>query len=239
MPDAHDVNDHKVRGDLLTADDWNALARLAKYDPPQSGDDELIPFELYDDIAPSETDKDAWILKADLTRDTDADKIHVSDGILGDVRALGSNTKTGGTPATGARGYAVVGPDGDNQIVSIQRLANSCRAVAKGAIAGSTGTVDAVTVMDDGQSPVANTTTAELAVTNPWNFYLADNALCQIIRNGSGWDITNTPLVTQDFDTGNDVDGLNLTHTWREVRVNATETEQGPTSWHLGDDCSA
>ena len=44
MPVAHDVPDHKVRGDILTADDWNALARLAKLDQPQGGGDEDPPW---------------------------------------------------------------------------------------------------------------------------------------------------------------------------------------------------
>lgn len=179
MPDAHDVH-FKQRGDFLTADDWNALARLAKYAPPQSGGDELIPFELKEDITPGATDKDAWILKDDLTRDEDADTIHVSDGILGDVRALGSTTKIGATPSTGARGYAVVGPDGDNQIVSIQRKAKMI--VVANTASGHTAVTSATTsftaeltrVCDDGQNPLVGAATS-LTVTNP-GFEIDDNA---------------------------------------------------------------
>jgi hypothetical protein len=196
MPDAHDVNDHKVRGDLLTADDWNALARLAKLDRPASGGDELIPFELYEDIAPSETNKDAWILKDDLTRDTDADKIHVSDGILGDVRALGSNTKTGGTPATGARGYAVVGPDGDNQIVAIQRkakmivVANTASGHAAVTSATTSFTATLTRVCDDGQNPLVGAATS-LTVTNP-GFEIDDNlADITCIQDGATYRIVD------------------------------------------------
>jgi hypothetical protein len=117
-------------------------------------------------------------------------------------------------------------------------LARVCRGAAKAAISGSTGTVDAVTATDDGWSPVPAATT-ELSVNNPWNFYLADDALCQITRNGSSWDITNVVMVDQDFEVAESVDGLDLKHTWRGVRVNPIEAVQAAVAWHTGDDCSA
>ena len=198
MATAHDVPDHKVRGDILTADDWNALARLAKLDQPQGGGDELVPFELKEDVTPGETDKDAWILKADLTRDEDADTIHVSDGILGDVRALGSTTKTGATPSTGARGFCVADVNGDNQIVAIQRkakmivVANTAAGHAAVAAGTATFTATLTRVCDDGQSPLAGAATS-LTVNNP-GFTIDDNATkITCIQDGAGYIIVDAP----------------------------------------------
>lgn len=198
----------------------------------------LTPRILYDDVAPGDTDKNAWPVKDDLTADTDADKVLVQNTFPGNFRGYG-DAHTGFDATTAAKVWTAVDSAGKEQIVCGKGLAKLCRAVAKGAISGSTGTVDAVTVMDDGQSPVANPTTAELPVLNPWNYYLADDALCQITRNGSGWDITNVVMVDQDFEVAESVDGLDLKHTWRGVRVNPIEAVQAAVAWHTGDDCSA
>jgi hypothetical protein len=87
----------------------------------------LTPFELYDDITPGQSDKYAWRLHADLTRDEDADKVLVSDGILKSTRAFGTS-HAGVTD--GARGWYSTGPDGKNQIVSMEPLGTWIKAQA-------------------------------------------------------------------------------------------------------------
>jgi hypothetical protein len=148
-----------------------------------------VPFELYDDVTPGSTGKNAWPLKADLTADTSATKILVSDGILGDVRALGTVTKTGGTPSTGARGYAIIGPDGNYQIFNIQRVAKRCKCQLTAALTATTSscTVDNITPTDGGQNPVLNTSATytltvyiQLNPSSSGGFAGADNTWCYI-----------------------------------------------------------
>lgn len=116
----------------------------------------LVGFELYDDIAPGQTDKYVWQLKSDYTRDTAAGHatVKVSDGVLGDVRAYGSN-HSGWSSASGAKGFYIPGTAGKNQIVAIQRLAKMIKVGIGGtAVAGAATFVPtALAVMDGGQDP--------------------------------------------------------------------------------------
>ncbi len=116
----------------------------------------LTPFELYDDIAPGQTNKYVWSLNADYSRNTSAGytTVQVSDAVLGDVRAYGSN-HSGWTSATGAKGFYTPGTDGKNQIVAIRRLAREIKVtVGSTAVsAGATFTPVALAVMDAGQDP--------------------------------------------------------------------------------------
>jgi len=199
------------------------------------GGGSLTPRILYDDVAPGDTDKNAWPVKDDMTADTAADKVLVQNVFPGTFRGYG-DVHTGYDATTAAKVWTSPGPDGKEHIVYGKGLAKLCRAVAKAAISGATGTVDAVTVMDDGQSPVVDATT-ELSVNNPWNFYLADDALCQLTRNGSGWDITNVAMVAETFETEEQVTGLTFQGKHREIRVNPTGAESGWTTWHTGTAC--
>jgi len=138
-----------------------------------------VPFEMHDDIAPGEVGKDAWHLGDDLARDEDLDKVQVSDGILGDVRARGSNSTGNG----GARGWYTLGANGENQIISIQRQAKMCYCQAKIANGNDLTIVDNVEPMDGGQSPV-DAAADELAVEA--GFKTHDDAYLIIV-----WDETN------------------------------------------------
>jgi hypothetical protein len=168
---------------------------------------QVEPFELYDDIAPGGIDKYAWLLKLDaLTRDETKDKIKVSDGILGDVRARGSQSTTG----TGARGWFMRGPDGKNQILSIQRQAVRLNVKTTGAVdsADTDFTVDHVIPIDGGQNPVNNETSEVLSGVSNWmDWQCAAATEITIEADGDGgWQIAEVPLVMLTVVTAVDYD---------------------------------
>jgi len=196
----------------------------------------LLPLILYDDAIPGGTSIQAWPVKADLTADTSADKVTIKNTHPGNFRGYGSN-HSGFDATTAARVWCAKDNNGDWQIVSGKGLAKRCKATAKGAISGSSGTVDNVTACDDGQCPTASAS-GELSVSNPWNYYLADDAQCELTQSGSTYDITNVVRVAETFDTENQVSGVTLQHKYREIRVNPTGDEHAWETWHTGDDCS-
>jgi len=183
MPNAHDLPEVQ-RGVPIKADEWNALVRLAKFDrrvPP--GGSPLTPFELYDDITPGDTNKEAWRLKedgGDLVRDEDADRVQVSDEVLKDARAYGTS-HSGITD--GARGFYTVGANGKNQIVSIQRLAKLIRGSGpSSAVAGGASyTLDYPVSLDDGQLPGSTVTVTNYSTGLPAN---ATNVT--VVADGAG-----------------------------------------------------
>ena len=141
-------------------------------------DSDLTPFELKDDITPGGTAIDAYPMLADLSdADDEADTFEVNDGILGDCRALGRDTKSA---SNGARGFYTMATDGSKQIVSIQRQAKRCSAIlAADAGPGATVNVDNVVPLDGGQSPVSESSTT-LSCTMPPAGRALDNAVCVI-----------------------------------------------------------
>jgi hypothetical protein len=147
----------------------------------------LRPFELYGDMAPGGTGVLAWPILGDNTRDASAvpPTLAVNDQVLGDVRAYGSH-HTGWSSATGARGFYITDAAGNNQIVSIQRIAktikvsNSSSCVA----AGGTFTAAGLSVMDDGQD-VSNAGQTYPTITN-WIYSLPPSSTGIICA----WDTT-------------------------------------------------
>ena len=119
-------------------------------------------------------------------------------------------------------------------ITWVHKLSKSCRATAKGAISGSSGTVDAVNVMDDGQSPVANNTTAELSVNNPENFDIVDDGYCLIVQNGSEWDLvggSSAPAVFTHYQLLSDLDEPSGSYNW--ALANPLEWKTATMTWEL------
>ena len=192
---------------------------------------------LYDDADPDDTGIQGMPVQADGTADTSADKVTINNKHPGTFRGYGSS-HSGFDATTAAKVWCAKDNNGDWQIVCGKGLAKRCKAKAKGIISGSTGTVDNVTVCDDGQCPTASTSD-ELSISNPWNYYLADNADCELTQSGSSYDITNVVRVSETFDTENQVTGLTLQHKYREIRVNPTGDEHDWETWHTGDDCEA
>ena len=197
----------------------------------------LTPFELYDDMTPGDVDKLVWKLKDDLTRDTDAghSSVYVNDQVLDNSCAYGSNHGT----RTGAKGWYTSDSNGKNQIVSIQNLANKCRATSYVDISGTAGgEVWEVTPMDDGQSPVKDSS-ERLSVTNPWNFYLESSHACEITRNGTSYEISNVvreavvPLTDWQYnDSTKDIEKRT-----RTLRTNPGAAETGWTKVDDTDPC--
>jgi hypothetical protein len=153
-----------------------------------------IAFELYDDVGPGDVTnaKQAWRLKnssGSLVRDTDADKIVVNDGVLGDVRAYGSNHSGF---STGAKGWASMEADGKYHVKSIQRLAKTIivanTASGHAAVAAGTTSFTATftRVCDDGQPPTVSSP-ATLVIHNP-GWTIDDNAanITCVMDTGTG-----------------------------------------------------
>jgi hypothetical protein len=182
MPDAHDVNDHKVRGDLLTADDWNALARLAKYEPPQSGGEELIPRILYDDVAPGNTDKNAWPCKADMTADTTATKVLVQNTFPGKFRGYG-DAHTGFDATTAAKVWTTVDLAGKEQIVYGKGLAVLILGTGPSGVvdAGAGYTLSSLVSLDGGQLPGTTVDVTNYSTALPTNA-----ANVTVVADGTG-----------------------------------------------------
>jgi len=161
-----------------------ALVRI-----PSGGAGTLTAFELYDDFAPGDTNKYVWTLNDDYTRNTSAGQatVQVSDEVLGDVLAYGSN-HSGWSSTRGALGFYAAGTDGKNQIVSIRRLAKMIKIItptgsggfaANGTISGITS----VTVLDDGQNPLGDA--SSISVTN-WNLPICNDVTATCLADGSG-----------------------------------------------------
>jgi WD40 repeat protein len=153
-----------------------------------AGSASLTACELYDDFTPGATDKYVWTLNSDYSRNTSAGHatVKVSDEVLGDVRAYGSN-HTGWSSTRGAMGMYVAGTDGKNQIVAIRRLAKMIMVTSpsgSNTAAGATFTVTSCTVLDDGQNPCSES--ASITIHN-WNQQLCKsvaNVVC--LANGDG-----------------------------------------------------
>ena len=153
-----------------------------------------VAFELYDDVGPGDVTnaKQAWRLKnssGSLVRDTDAVKIVVNDGVLGDVRAYGSNHSGF---STGAKGWASMEADGKYHVKSIQRLAKTIivanTASGHAAVAAGTASFTATftRVCDDGQPPTVSSP-ATLVVYNPgWEIDDAAANITCVMDTGTG-----------------------------------------------------
>jgi hypothetical protein len=155
----------RIEGPQVVMGPQGWLIRDPEPEPP-----DWFPFELYNDIAPGGTNILAWPLNADYSRYSmpNPPTIQVNDGILGDVRAYGSNH--GWSTATrGAIGIAL--NDGQKlQIVSIKRLSKQLEGLTTGSVATNVSiTVNTVVTLDDGQSPVAQTNDT-LTVANPFGW---------------------------------------------------------------------
>ena len=147
------------------------------------------PCILYDDVSPGDTDKYAWQCKIDsgsIVADELLAKVQVSDGILKNARAYGSN-HSGYTTTTAARAWYSTGPDGKNHIVAINWLAKRCQASLAAALVstGASVSVDGVIPIDGGQSPVASssgTLTAynRLNTSSSGGYEGVDNETCWI-----------------------------------------------------------
>ena len=153
--------------------------------------DAAFPFEFYSDCTPGATGVLVWPLKADLTQDTSISPptLTVSDSLLGNVRAYGSN-HSGFT--TGAKGwYRTIG--GVNVIVECERLSKLLTGTTTTCVnSGSSITVNTVVVCDDEQSPTAGNTSTTLTVANPFNWQCsASGAVIDFRADGSGgWRFT-------------------------------------------------
>ena len=156
----------------------------------------FIDFELYYDMTPKGVDIIAWPLVVDsqtsptkLTRDTSANPptSKVSDLVLKNCRAYGSQH---GGFSNGAQGVARWEKTLNKWcVISLQNLSKRCSATTYSSIYGSTGTVNNVKPLDDGQSPVADPTT-QLSVSNPQNYYIAVNSYVEIEPDGNGgWQV--------------------------------------------------
>lgn len=152
-----------------------------------AGGSALTPFEAYDDLTPACTDKNVWPLKADLTADTAADKILVSDGILKNSRGYG--TSHSGYSSNGVRGLFAAMADGKNHIVALCGMAKRCKCSIKdaGGLASTDSSivVDNVVATDGGQSPTASssdelTVYQQLNPSSDGGFSGADNTVAQI-----------------------------------------------------------
>ena len=180
MPDANDVSDNKVRGDFLLATEWDALARLAKFERPQRIGAKLIPRILYDDAAPGDTDIDAWPCKADMTADTDADKVLVQNTFPGNFRGYG-DAHTGFDATTAAKVWTTVDLAGEEQIVYGKGLAVLIRGSNSAAAANATYTLSSLVSLDGGQLPGTTIT-----VTNYGDGLGASTDQTTVVADGAG-----------------------------------------------------
>ena len=150
----------------------------------------LTPRILYDDVAPGDTDKNAWPCKDDMTADTDADKVLVQNPWIG-FRGYG-DSHTDYTATNAARIFTTITPDGKESIVSGKGLAKTIivanTASGHAAVAKTTASFTAAftRACDDGQVPTASSP-ATLVVDNP-GFAIDDNAtgiVCIMDSGGS------------------------------------------------------
>lgn len=168
---------------------WDVVQAYYYFDSNAASGD--IPFELYDDITPGGSNKTAWRLKSDLSRDST--QIVVSDGILGDVRARGTSSTT-----TGAKGFCQLLSDGKYHIKSIQRQAKMCFAKVKTLSGDYISEVEEVVPMDDGQSPV-NSSSDTLAIdstNDPYPGNVGDNGVIAFNSSSGYWHALSFPCRT-------------------------------------------
>jgi len=126
------------------------LVRVAK--PPPAAD-ELVPRILYDDVAPGDTDKNAWPCKDDMTADTEADKVLLQNTFPGTFRGYGSNHSEQDA-TTAAKVWTTVDRAGQEQIVFGKGLAKLIRgSVSGGAAADAAYDLTSPVALDDGQLP--------------------------------------------------------------------------------------
>lgn len=154
---------------------------IASYSSP------LIPIILKESLTPGGT-ADAYVCKSDWTiiDEETPYTIEVTDTI-GDKRALGKDDLS----SDPAKGYAVALADGTYAIVEIRQRAKMCYCQAKIASGNTLATVDNVSAMDGGQSPVASSST-ELSVSSDFE---TDNDAYGIIV----WDETADVWRPLDF----------------------------------------
>jgi hypothetical protein len=151
----------------------------------------LLPFELYDDINPNDTNKYAYPAKSDYSdADTSATQVQVSDLWLGDVRAFGRNHVGASSGFKGARGWYLPGTFGGymNPIVTIRRLAKMIKVMTPSGTGGFPASVSIagctlVAVLDDGQDPSAGNGT--ITVGN-WEQPVCNNVTMTCLHDGSG-----------------------------------------------------
>jgi len=142
----------------------------------------LTPRILYDDVAPGDENKLAWPVASDMTADTAADKVTIQNTFPGHFRGYG-DAHTDFDATTAAKVWTTIGTDGKEHIVCGKGLAKRCSAaLTANAAPGATNvTVDTVVVLDGGQLPVANSTSATIAnCVMPPEASALDNATCII-----------------------------------------------------------
>jgi hypothetical protein len=191
-------------------------------------------FELKTSLSPTTNTADAWPVNWDRDTEEWATDYNASTFTVEDstksIRALGKDD-TGS--AAGACGWGMMGASGNVLIAEVQRQAKMCMASAKGV---SSGLVDAVSAMDDGQVPKLSEDD-DLAVENPLGWYVKDDATCVISQNGDDWIILAVGVESQAVETAERVNGVDLQHKTRTLRANMVSDESGWETWHTGGSC--
>ena len=160
--------------DMLTTDEGLPIFWLHI----EGGGGALTPRILYDDIAPGDTDKNAWPCKSDMTADTSADKVSLDNTFPGNFRGYG-DSHTDFTATNAAKVWTTVDLAGKEQIVTGIGLAKTIivanTASGHAAVAKTTTSFTATftRVCDDGQPPTVSSP-ATLVVDNS-GFAIDDN----------------------------------------------------------------
>lgn len=155
----------------------------------------LVAFILYDDVAPGDTDKNAWPVKDDLTADTSAGKVLLQNTFPGNFRGYG-DAHTGFDATTAARVLAATMPDGKLHIVGGKGMAKMCYCTAKISSGNTLSVVDNVVPMDGGHSPVASSSEELTLSASEWE--TDDNAGGIIVwdENSDAWRPVDFPCKT-------------------------------------------
>jgi hypothetical protein len=137
---------------------------------------------LYDDVAPGDTDKNAWPVKSDMTADTAADKVLVQNTHPGNFRGYGSS-HSGLSATTAAKVWTTVGPDGKEQIVAGKGLAKIIRGSGPDTTvaANASYTLSSPVALDDGQLPGST-----VSVTNYSTALPASATNVTVVADGAG-----------------------------------------------------
>ena len=142
--------------DILVDDDENPIAWMIVEGGSGGA---LTPRILYDDVAPGNTDKEAYPVQDDMTADTSADKVQVQNVFPGNFRGYGAS-HSGFDATTAAKIWTTPGPDGKEHIVTGKGLAKVLggAAIVDGSknVTGFNGLYS----MDGGQLPGVTTLTA-------------------------------------------------------------------------------
>jgi hypothetical protein len=201
------------------------------------GGGSLTPRVLYDDVAPGDTDKYAWPVDNTMAANTSADKVKLQNTFPGTFRGYGSS-HSGFSTTTAAKVWTSVGSNGKEYIVGGKGLARICLCQLTAAQTGgdSSFTVDAVTVMDGGQSPGSSLTVYNVSASAG-----ADNAVACIEFNETSahWEVQWIVNTSQSVVTDYQIDGPNkkFQKKTRTAWANWAGTESGWTDVHTGGAC--